>query len=111
MTTHRVFFRWARQRWLSPTSSPKANVAKLGYYADYWAALQGDRLKATPGLPEVANHDYFVSQKAFFFDLSVWVRETAFSVSLTVETFSSRCALVSLPLIKARMICFRPKTQ
>lgn len=69
-------YRWARKRWLSPTSSPKANVAKLGYYADYWAALQGDRLKAAPGLPEVANHDYFVSQRAFFFDLSVWADET-----------------------------------
>lgn len=68
-------YRWARERWLSPSSSPKANVAKLGYYADYWAALQGDRLKATPGLPEVANHDYFVSQRAFFFDLSVWADE------------------------------------
>lgn len=68
-------YRWARQRWLTPTSAPKANVAKLGYYADYWAALQGDRLKAAPGLPEVANHDYFVAHKAFFFDLSVWADE------------------------------------
>ena len=67
-------YRWARRRWLSPTE-PKANPAKLGYYADYWSALQGDRLKATPGLPEVANHDYFISQKAFFFDLSVWADE------------------------------------
>ena len=69
-------YRWARERWLTPTSvGPKANPAKLGYYADYWSALQGDRLKATPGLPEVANHDYFISQKAFFFDLSVWADE------------------------------------
>ena len=33
-------YRWARRRWLSPASAPRANVAKLGYYADYWAALQ-----------------------------------------------------------------------
>ena len=41
----------------------------------YALQTQGDRLKATPGLPEVANHDYFVSQRAFFFDLSVWADE------------------------------------
>eukprot|EP01051_Picozoa_sp_SAG22_P011778 SAG22_NODE_1163_length_5300_cov_18.540088_3_plen_303_part_00 len=71
-------YRWGRQRWLSPGGGggkANANPAKLGYYADYWSALQGDRLKATPGLPEVANHDYFISQKAFFFDLSVWADE------------------------------------
>ena len=70
-------YRWARERWLSPDAPAgrRANPSKLGYYADYWAALQGDRLKAAPGLTEVSNHDYFISHKAFFFDLSVWADE------------------------------------
>jgi hypothetical protein len=69
-------YQWARKRWLSPRSAfPQANPAKLGYYVDYWAALQGDRLHASPGLTEVSNHDYFISQRAFFFDLSVWADE------------------------------------
>jgi len=46
-------YRWARARWLSPGVTHPANPAKIGYYVDYWAASQGDRLKATPGLTEV----------------------------------------------------------
>jgi hypothetical protein len=61
----------ARARWLAPgvPASRRANPVKLGYYVDYWAALQGDRLKAMPGITEVSNHDYFVAHKAFFFDV------------------------------------------
>ena len=62
----------ARARWLSldVPASRRANPAKLGYYVDYWAALQGDRLKAMPGITEVSNHDYFIAHKAFFFDVN-----------------------------------------
>ena len=71
-------YRWARKRWLSPSAVPerRANPAKLGYYVDYWGAQQGERLKATPGLTEISNHDYFIAHKAFFFDLSIWADET-----------------------------------
>ena len=68
-------YRWARARWLSKDAKTPANPAKLGYYADYWAAQQGDRLHAAPGLTEVGNHDYFIAHRAFFFDLSVWADE------------------------------------
>jgi hypothetical protein len=70
-------YRWARTRWLATDVpvSRRANPAKLGYYADYWAAQQGDRLGANAGLTEVSNHDYFIAHKAFFFDLSVWADE------------------------------------
>ena len=70
-------YRWARARWLSLAvpASRRANPAKLGYYVDYWAALQGDRLHAAPGLTQISNHDYFIAHKAFFFDLSVWADE------------------------------------
>ena len=65
-------YKWARARWLSPNSTNPANASVLAYYVDYWAAIQGDRLHATPGLTQVANHDYFIAHRGFFFDLSVW---------------------------------------
>ena len=74
--TKTAAYAWARRRWLAPDAARPANPAKLGYYADLWAAQQGDRLRAAPGLTEVANHDYFIAHRAFFFDLSVWADET-----------------------------------
>eukprot|EP01065_Artemidia_motanka_P001885 TRINITY_DN10876_c0_g1_i1.p1 TRINITY_DN10876_c0_g1~~TRINITY_DN10876_c0_g1_i1.p1 ORF type:complete len:629 (+),score=121.55 TRINITY_DN10876_c0_g1_i1:49-1935(+) len=68
-------YQWARERWLAPGASPAANPAKIAYYVDYWAALHGDALGQTPGLAKPSNQDYFVSQRAFFFDLSVWADE------------------------------------
>lgn len=67
--THRVPHCRARARWLAADipASRRANPAKLGYYADYWAAQQGDRLGANAGLTEVSNHDYFIAHRAFFF--------------------------------------------
>ena len=35
-----------------PTAKHPANASVLAYYVDYWAALQGDRLHATPGLTQ-----------------------------------------------------------
>jgi hypothetical protein len=41
-TAKLLAYRWARARWLAPgvPASRRANPAKLGYYVDYWAALQ-----------------------------------------------------------------------
>ena len=85
-------YQWARERWLNPypkqhvtttnnssllqlLQQPQANPKLLGYYVDLWGAQQADRLHASPGLTEISNHDYFISNRAFFFDLSIWADE------------------------------------
>ena len=45
------------------------NPTKLAYYVDYFWTLHADS-----NYPDntITNHDYFISQKAFFFDLDSW---------------------------------------
>lgn len=61
---------WAKEKYLD---TGKCNPHKMAYYLDAWW------LK-TPGgyMPNntLCNHDYFISQKAFFFDLNPWDDET-----------------------------------
>ena len=71
-------YEWARKRWLSldpNTKVPQSSPEFLAYYVDLWAAQHADELHANPILTKVSNHDFFVSKKAFFFDLSVWADE------------------------------------
>jgi len=61
---------WAKERYLD---TGKCNPAKMGYYIDaYW--LQ----KPDGYIPNhtLSNHDYFIANKGFFFDLSPWDDET-----------------------------------
>lgn len=57
---------WAKNKYLD---KGKCNPSKMGYYLDaYW-------LKTSWGyIPQnsLPNHDFFISNKAFFFDLSPW---------------------------------------
>lgn len=61
---------WAKEKYLD---TGKSNPLKMGYYLDAWW------LK-TPGgyMPNntLSNHDYFIANKAFFFDLNPWDDET-----------------------------------
>ena len=61
---------WAKELFLD---SGRCNAAKMGYYIDaYW--LQ----KPSGYIPNntLCNHDYFIAQRGFFFDLSPWADET-----------------------------------
>ncbi len=61
---------WAKERYLD---TGLCNGRKLAYYLDaYW-------LEHPEGYPpncNLANHDYFIAHKGFFFDLSPWDDET-----------------------------------
>jgi hypothetical protein len=63
-------YRWARNRWLKPGG---CNPRLAAYYLDaFWL----DRPRnAPPDNHTLPNHDYFVAQKAFFFDLAPWADE------------------------------------
>ena len=58
---------WAKEKYLDSGAS---NPAKLGYYIDsYW--LQNPFPSSVQN-HTLTNHDYFISHKAFFFDLLPW---------------------------------------
>jgi len=60
-------YRWAMKRLLG---ADLVNPLYAAYYLDaYW--LQKPR-SGPPDLHTLSNHDYFVSRRAFFFDLSPW---------------------------------------
>ncbi|MBL9127132.1 MAG: hypothetical protein JNL97_05780, partial [Verrucomicrobiales bacterium] len=60
-------YRWAMARWLK-TGRCGAGVA--AYYLDaYWLRRPDG---AGPEMHTLANHDWFVARRAFFFDLSPW---------------------------------------
>lgn len=61
---------WAKERYLD---SGKCNPAKMGYYIDaYWLRNPGGYVPNHT----LSNHDYFIAQKGFFFDLGPWDDET-----------------------------------
>lgn len=60
---------WAKEKYLD---SGKCNPTKMGYYIDaYWLQNPGGYIPNHT----LSNHDYFISKKAFFFDLSAWDNE------------------------------------
>jgi hypothetical protein len=66
---------WAKREYLD---AGKCNPTLMAYYVDAWSQrpsepgyFYGDLCNAT--LP---NHDYYIAQRAFFFDLSPWGDET-----------------------------------
>lgn len=63
-------YRWAMERYLQPG---RCHPDMAAYYIDaFWlqAARQG-----SPDLHTLSNHDYFIANAAFFFDLSAWADE------------------------------------
>lgn len=64
-------YRWATHRWLGVGGSGAAAVG--AYYLDaYWLRKpEGAGLE----MNTLANHDWFVARRAFFFDLSPWADE------------------------------------
>jgi hypothetical protein len=63
---------WAKQQYLD---RGKCNPTKLGYYIDsFW--LQNPAAGGSITNNTLSNHDYFISQRAFFFDLSPWDDES-----------------------------------
>ncbi len=58
---------WASERWLK-TRACRAGAA--AYYIDAWWLHRP--LKGGPDMHTLSNHDWFVSRRAFFFDLSPW---------------------------------------
>lgn len=56
---------WAKERYLD---TGKCNPTKMAFYLDaHWLKNPGAVNQAC-----LVNHDYFISQRAFFFDLSPW---------------------------------------
>jgi hypothetical protein len=65
-------YRWAIDQYLKPG---KCNTEYAGYYIDQcWLKNPG---ASTKNHHLLSNHDYFVSKRAFFFDLSPWSDEVA----------------------------------
>ena len=64
-------YRWAIERYLK---TALCNPLYIGYYIDaFWTELSS---KAGADMHTLSNHDYFISKRAFFFDLSPWGDET-----------------------------------
>jgi hypothetical protein len=63
---------WAAETFLK---TGKCNAALMGYYLDAWwiknPEAGGNRQNHT-----LTNHDYFIANRAFFWDLNVWADET-----------------------------------
>eukprot|EP00698_Gefionella_okellyi_P002525 TRINITY_DN1236_c0_g1_i2.p1 TRINITY_DN1236_c0_g1~~TRINITY_DN1236_c0_g1_i2.p1 ORF type:complete len:552 (-),score=130.44 TRINITY_DN1236_c0_g1_i2:87-1742(-) len=63
---------WAIQQYiLNPNTALRCDASKMGYFVDaFWSR--------SPNAPNsylsstISNHDYFISKKAFFWDLDVW---------------------------------------
>ena len=65
-------YRWAIDQYLK---TRRCNTAYAGYYIDqYWLKNPG---AAAINHHLLSNHDFFVSKRAFFFDLSPWPDEVA----------------------------------
>ena len=65
-------YQWAVDNYLK---SGRCSGATAAYYIDqYWRKCPGN---ATMNHHQLTNHDYFVSRRAFFFDLSPWSDEVA----------------------------------
>ena len=65
-------YRWAVDQYLT---TGKCSGGYAAYYIDqFWLGCAG---KAVLNHHQLSNHDFFVSQKAFFFDLSPWGDEAA----------------------------------
>lgn len=59
---------WAKEKYLD---TGKCSPANLAYYIDaYW--LQKPRAGGSITNNTLSNHDYFISKRGFFFDLSPW---------------------------------------
>ena len=61
---------WAKEKYLD---TGKCNPTKMGYYIDAWWLTNAGGYIPNHTL---SNHDYFIAQKAFFFDLGPWDDET-----------------------------------
>lgn len=65
---------WAKTKYLD---TGKCNPALMAFYIDAYTQQPGKAGFHYPDLPNsmVTNHDYFISNRAFFFDLLVWEDE------------------------------------
>lgn len=62
---------WLKRHYMD---TGKINCEYAGFYLDsYWISNPG---AASPNHHTLTNHDFFVSKRAFFFDLGVWEDET-----------------------------------
>lgn len=68
-------YTWARVHFLEGSGKgPRCNPTRLAYYLDaYWLRQP---LASVPSHHTLTNHDFFISRKAFFFDLSPWEDES-----------------------------------
>lgn len=63
---------WMKEKYLE---TDKLNPTNGAYYIDYYWTKNPTRIPVNHH--NLTNHDYFVSQKAWFFDLNVWADESA----------------------------------
>eukprot|EP01113_Clastostelium_recurvatum_P007970 TRINITY_DN13732_c0_g1_i4.p1 TRINITY_DN13732_c0_g1~~TRINITY_DN13732_c0_g1_i4.p1 ORF type:complete len:563 (-),score=135.34 TRINITY_DN13732_c0_g1_i4:304-1992(-) len=64
-------YMWAIKEFLS---SGESSPGLMGYYIDYWWT---GHAQGSPYITNtVSNHDYFIANKAFFWDLDVWADQT-----------------------------------
>jgi len=65
-------YKWAMDNYLKPG---KCNTGFAAYYPDqYW---RGVNTRSSVNHHQLTNHDFFLSKRAFFFDLSPWGDEPA----------------------------------
>lgn len=66
---------WAKRQYLD---TGKCNPALMAFYIDAYTQRPGEAGYHYHDLPNstLANHDYYIAKKAFFFDLLVWEDET-----------------------------------
>lgn len=67
LRTKNEAYRWAVRELLA---TGKANPRKLGYYPDAWWIGHPNNVPVERTL--LSNHDYFISERGFFFDLGPW---------------------------------------
>lgn len=63
---------WMKEKYID---TGKCDCSRIGYYIDYFWATKPDA--AVLNHHTLSNHDYFVSNRAFFCDLSPWADEPA----------------------------------
>jgi hypothetical protein len=64
-------YEWAINQYLSNTSTTPSDGRYLGYYLDYYWTTQPN-VSDPYQKSTVLNHDYFIANRGFMFDLDVW---------------------------------------
>ncbi len=87
-------YEWALHRWLR---TGRCGVGLGAYYVDAFWLQRADRASAE--MHTLANHDWFIARRAFFFDLSPWADEAPIDEPGQPVGADRRCLLRVLRLL------------